>query len=95
MFSNNEDKTSGQLETSFSFANPSSKSLQNGTSASNSPVEIDPEKEKALIRKIDLYVIPFIVALYLFSFLDRGLYVQWRRSNRITVLTFFFFFRCQ
>lgn len=35
-------------------------------------VEIDPAKEKVLIRKIDAHVIPLVVLLYLFSFLDRG-----------------------
>lgn len=32
---------------------------------------IDPEKERKLIRKIDLYVIPWVCLLYLSSFLDR------------------------
>ena len=35
-------------------------------------VEIDPGEEKALVRKIDVHIVPFMVALYLFSFLDRG-----------------------
>lgn len=30
-------------------------------------------KEKRLIRKIDANVLPFVVLLYLFSFLDRGM----------------------
>ena len=39
----------------------------------NSEASIDEEaKEKRLIRKIDIYVLPFVVLLYLFSFLDRG-----------------------
>jgi hypothetical protein len=33
---------------------------------------IDVEKEKALVRKIDWHLIPIIMVLYLFSFLDRG-----------------------
>lgn len=33
----------------------------------------DEEKEKRLIRKIDTHVLPFVVLLYLFSFLDRGM----------------------
>ena len=40
-----------------------------------SSILIDPEDskcERALIRKIDLHVLPFVVLLYLFSFLDRG-----------------------
>lgn len=28
--------------------------------------------EKTLIRKIDLHILPIVVLLYLFSFLDRG-----------------------
>lgn len=32
----------------------------------------DEAKEKRLIRKIDANVLPFVVLLYLFSFLDRG-----------------------
>lgn len=27
--------------------------------------------EKKLVRKLDLYIIPLVMALYLFSFLDR------------------------
>lgn len=33
---------------------------------------IDSEGERKVLRKIDLHLIPFIMALYLFSFLDRG-----------------------
>ncbi|PYH71114.1 MFS general substrate transporter [Aspergillus vadensis CBS 113365] len=32
---------------------------------------LDEKREKHLIRKIDLHIIPFVVLLYLFSFLDR------------------------
>ena len=40
----------------------------------NSETSIDDEtKEKRLIRKIDTHVLPFVVLLYLFSFLDRGM----------------------
>lgn len=34
---------------------------------------LDEKREKHLIRKIDLHIIPFVVLLYLFSFLDRGM----------------------
>lgn len=34
---------------------------------------IDQKREKDLIRKIDMHILPFVVLLYLFSFLDRGL----------------------
>jgi hypothetical protein len=33
---------------------------------------IDHEAERALVRKLDWNVIPLIMVLYLFSFLDRG-----------------------
>jgi hypothetical protein len=33
---------------------------------------IDELAEKRLIRKMDIYILPFVVLLYLFSFLDRG-----------------------
>jgi hypothetical protein len=35
-------------------------------------VSVD-KMEKALIRRIDWYLIPLIMLLYLFSFLDRGM----------------------
>ena len=37
--------------------------------------EINSTAEKALIRKLDLHLIPIIMLLYLFSFLDRGMYL--------------------
>jgi hypothetical protein len=33
---------------------------------------LEGEKEKHLIRKIDMHILPLVVLLYLFSFLDRG-----------------------
>lgn len=34
---------------------------------------LDEEKiERSLVRKIDIHILPFVVLLYLFSFLDRG-----------------------
>lgn len=38
------------------------------------PPEIDEKKERKLIWKMDLHILPFVVLLYLFSFLDRGVY---------------------
>ena len=32
---------------------------------------IDPAKERKLIRKLDLHIIPVVMLLYLLSFLDR------------------------
>ena len=33
--------------------------------------EIDPVKEKKLVRKLDLHIVPVVMLLYLLSFLDR------------------------
>lgn len=33
--------------------------------------EIDPAKEKKLVRKLDFHIIPVVMLLYLLSFLDR------------------------
>ena len=55
-----------------------------------SSADIDIKTDKALMRKLDRNIIPFIVVMYLFSFLDRG----WCPDCRpiwywITVLTLF------
>lgn len=42
------------------------------TGLSGDAVQIEPEKEKRLVWKLDLHILPFVVLLYLFSFLDRG-----------------------
>lgn len=39
------------------------------------PEMIDHEAERALVRKLDWNIIPLIMVLYLFSFLDRGMYI--------------------
>lgn len=43
--------------------------------ASSAPTMTTEEekREKTLVWKIDLHILPFVVLLYLFSFLDRGL----------------------
>ena len=33
--------------------------------------EIDPGKQRALVRKLDLMIVPPVMLLYTFSFLDR------------------------
>lgn len=45
---------------------------QHGAIIGTQVADLDLEKEKALLRKIDLHIVPFLVGLYLFSFLDRG-----------------------
>ena len=39
-------------------------------------VEIDHIAEKKLVRKLDLYIIPVVMLLYLLSFLDRYVVVE-------------------
>jgi hypothetical protein len=36
--------------------------------------EVDPVYEAKLVRKLDLYIIPVVMLLYLLSFLDRYVY---------------------
>jgi hypothetical protein len=38
--------------------------------------EIDPVKEKKLVRKLDFHIVPVVMLLYLLSFLDRCVYTQ-------------------
>lgn len=45
-----------------------------GSGIGTGEVHIDPKRERALIWKIDMHILPFVVLLYLFSFLDRGVY---------------------
>lgn len=40
--------------------------------ASSVPTVEEEKMERNLIRRMDLYILPFVVLLYLFSFLDRG-----------------------
>lgn len=44
--------------------------IENGVSNAHT-INIDPIKEKALVRKIDWHVIPLVMLLYLNSFIDR------------------------
>ncbi|PWY75868.1 MFS general substrate transporter [Aspergillus eucalypticola CBS 122712] len=46
-------------------------SMDGGDSNDSALSLVDEKREKHLIRKIDLHIIPFVVLLYLFSFLDR------------------------
>ncbi|GLA02415.1 hypothetical protein AnigIFM60653_001885 [Aspergillus niger] len=46
-------------------------SMDEGDSNDSALSLLDEKREKRLIRKIDLHIIPFVVLLYLFSFLDR------------------------
>lgn len=44
-----------------------------GDETSSVPTVEEEKMERNLIWKIDLYILPFVVLLYLFSFLDRGM----------------------
>lgn len=43
-------------------------------------LELGGKREKALVRKLDLHIIPLVMMLYLFSFLDRHV------SSRFAIL---------
>ncbi|CAA7259935.1 unnamed protein product [Cyclocybe aegerita] len=57
----------------FSSADPSGNTMQ-GSKAStiSSGTDISVAHERAILRKIDLHVIPWLALLYLLNFLDRG-----------------------
>ena len=42
--------------------------------------EIDPVKEKKLVRKLDMHIVPVVMLLYLLSFLDRQVINEHRRD---------------
>lgn len=44
--------------------------------------------EKKLVRKLDIYLIPLIMGLYLFSFLDRLIAIlpSFRKHTRLTLV---------
>lgn len=46
-------------------------SLRTAAREGREGVEIDHTAEKKLVRKLDLKIIPIVMLLYLFSFLDR------------------------
>ncbi|EEH34163.1 hypothetical protein PAAG_05212 [Paracoccidioides lutzii Pb01] len=60
----------GVSENPLSSPAPSLKTKQNRTGDAV-PGEVDPIKVEALVKKVDRLIVPFIVLLYLFSFLDR------------------------
>lgn len=48
--------------------------------ASEVPTILEEKMERTLVRKIDLNILPVVVLLYLFSFLDRG---EWCHSDSL------------
>lgn len=55
-------------------------SLHRATREDIANIEIDHAAEKELVRKLDLNIIPIIMLLYLFSFLDRQV-IHWCESD--------------
>lgn len=56
------------------------KAVATGDDSKNAPMDpttatdlAESAIEKALVRKVDMHIIPLIILLYLFSFLDRGM----------------------
>lgn len=50
---------------------PQAMSLQEQEEIEGQLNEVDPIAEAKLVRKLDLYIIPVVMLLYLLSFLDR------------------------
>ena len=48
---------------------------------------IDKRKERQLVRKLDLYIVPVVMLLYLFSFLDRLVVFQTLTLNSPALTT--------
>lgn len=46
-------------------------SIQKGYEVEGGQIEIDQAKQRKLVRKLDMHVIPVVMLLYLLSFLDR------------------------
>jgi hypothetical protein len=46
--------------------------VPHGSIAEEAPPTLTPEEEKRLYRKIDIRLMPMLTAMYLVSFLDRG-----------------------
>lgn len=64
-----KEQPKSDVETPHNVDNSSQEMASPGPSVG----EIDSRKERALIWKMDLHILPFVVLLYLFSFLDRGM----------------------
>jgi hypothetical protein len=69
---------------SSEFQESSSRQRFRGTPLYNPDVDISGVDEKKLIRKIDLYLIPWLALLYLLSFLDRTSIGNAKVCNRYT-----------
>lgn len=49
----------------------------------SSDAVIPPDEEKKLIRKMDMHIMPVLVALYLMSFLDRVNIGMWLMESQV------------
>lgn len=83
------------LQARFSMASGSDKNSstlqeqeQKSAGIDNDLPAIDKRKERQLVRKFDLYIVPVVSLLYLFSFLDRcGVNSSSYRLNLSTNIT--------
>jgi hypothetical protein len=64
-----------RLQARFSMADPKNASTRQEHKVTETFDDglpaIDKRKERQLVRKLDRYIIPIVMLLYLFSFLDR------------------------
>lgn len=60
--------------------------LQSTRASDGMQDEIDPEYEHRLVKKLDKHIIPVIMLLYLFSFLDRYVMSKKKENMRINSL---------
>ncbi|KAL4886178.1 major facilitator superfamily domain-containing protein [Aspergillus karnatakaensis] len=58
-------------DTTSSLTDIPSKELEQQTVTAEHDIYIDPVAEKALLRKLDMWIVPPVILLYLLSFLDR------------------------
>lgn len=64
-----EDKPNGAMPDSANQSDTEAKAATYTAGSSN--IILGGPEEKALIRKLDLHIIPVVMTLYLLSFLDR------------------------
>ncbi|PYI03516.1 phosphoglycerate mutase-like protein [Aspergillus sclerotiicarbonarius CBS 121057] len=62
-----QEEPKPELRSPSSFSNTVDRDVSNASDSTG----LDVKREKHVIQKIDLHIIPFVILLYLFSFLDR------------------------
>lgn len=59
------------VKTDTTNSNPPDAAVEKQQHNVRDEVYIDPKEERALLRKLDRWIVPPVMLLYLFSFLDR------------------------